>query len=75
MQAHLSARPGLERELEAELDWFEARVRGRTYLVEDRFGRADITAASLLASIAQSVACPLYRQAKLRPPIEEACRG
>ena len=46
--------PRIEGELDRELDWFETRLGQRGYLVGDRFGRADITAASLLSPIAGS---------------------
>ena len=41
-------------ELEAELDWLDAKLSdGRFYLVGDRFSRADLTVASLLAGFAR----------------------
>ena len=40
--------------LEAELDWLDAKLAdGRLYLVGDRFSRADLTVASLLANFAR----------------------
>ena len=40
--------------LEAELDWLDARLGdGRPYLAGDRFSRADLTVASLLANFAR----------------------
>ncbi len=44
--------PSLTQAIEAELDWFEARLDGRPHLVGEAFGRADLTAASLLAPLA-----------------------
>ena len=63
--------PDLERRLEAELDWFDGRVEGRRFLVGDRFGRADLTAASLLAPLARPAACPLYQELALPPRLQE----
>jgi glutathione S-transferase len=41
--------------LETELDWLDSKLSdGRPYLIEDRFSRADLTVASLLAPFA----CP-----------------
>src|SRR6185369_14117173 len=55
MIAGMNARPVLveqvERQLGAELDWFDRRLDGRRHLVGDRLGRADITAASLLGPL------------------------
>ena len=40
--------------LEAELDWLDAKLAdGRAYLASDRFSRADLTVASLLANFAR----------------------
>jgi glutathione S-transferase len=40
--------------LEDEFDWLEEKLAdGRTYLVGDRFSRADLTVASLLAQFAR----------------------
>ena len=40
--------------LEEEFDWLEEKLAdGRTYLVGDRFSRADLTVASLLAQFAR----------------------
>jgi glutathione S-transferase len=70
----MNARPrllgALKEKLDSELDWFENRLRGAPYLVGNRFGRADITAASLLAPLARPQACPLYRQVILPDAIE-----
>jgi glutathione S-transferase len=75
MIAGMNARPTLvrrvEAQLDAELDWFDRRVAGRQFLVGDQFGRADITAASLLAPLARPTACPLYRLVVLPTEIEE----
>ncbi|WP_407523598.1 glutathione S-transferase N-terminal domain-containing protein [Methylobacterium oryzisoli] len=75
MEAWADARPGLERQVEAALDWFDAQVAGRHYLVGGGFGRADITAASLLAPLARPAACPLYRHLSLPFAVEDALRG
>src|SRR3712207_4102861 len=73
MIAGMNARPSLVGELEgrlgAELDWFDGRIDGRPHLVGDRLGRADITAASLLAPLTRPAALPLYRQVLLPPRV------
>jgi glutathione S-transferase len=56
-------RPGAAAEsrarLEAELDWLDGRLAdGRTYLAGDRFSRADLTVASLLANFAKPKELP-----------------
>ena len=38
----------MEQKITAELDWFEDQLAGREHLVGDKFGRADLTAASSL---------------------------
>ena len=72
MDARAALVPDLERDLAAELDWFGGHLRGRYYLIGDRLGRADITAASLLAPLARPAACPLYRRVALPPRVEAA---
>jgi glutathione S-transferase len=64
MNARPALVPRLQREVEGELDWFEGRLGDRAYLDGDGFGRADITAASLLAPLARPAACPLYRRVR-----------
>ena len=50
-------------ELEAELDWLDNRLADdRSYLVEDRFSRADLTVASLLAPFACPEEIPAFRE-------------
>lgn len=75
MVAGMDARPALipelEQKLTAELDWFEDHLAGRRHLVNDRFGRADITAASLLAPLARPAAHPHYRRVRLPERLEE----
>jgi glutathione S-transferase len=47
--------------LEAELDWLDNKLAdGRTYLAGDRFSRADLTVASLLATFARPKEMPIY---------------
>lgn len=59
IMAHMyDIRPGAAAEsrakLEAELDWLDAKLaEGRAYLAGDRFSRADLAVASLLANFAQ----------------------
>ena len=76
MRAGMNTRPelvpSLERELEAELDWFEAHLGSRDHLVGVGLGRADITAASLLAP--RPEACPLYRKPRLPSAVEATVR-
>lgn len=63
--------PELGHELEDELDWFDHHLAGRHHLAGDQLGRADITAASLLAPLARPAACPLYRKAELPVTAED----
>jgi len=52
-------------ELEAELDWLDAKLSdGRFYLVGNRFSRADLTVASLLAGFAR----PEQTSRRMTPP-------
>src|SRR6516162_2522924 len=45
--------------LEAELDWLDSKLAGdRTYLAGDRFSRADLTVASILANFARPKELP-----------------
>jgi glutathione S-transferase len=58
MQRMYDTRPGAAADsrarLEAEFDWLDAKLAdGRPYLAGDRFSRADLTVASLLANFAQ----------------------
>ena len=54
--------------VEAELDWFDGLLRdGRRFLVGDRFSRADLTAASLLAPLALPPEHPTYAALELPP--------
>ena len=61
---------GLAHAIEAELDWLEARLGERPYLVGDRFGRADITAASLLSPLARPAVVPLYGPIRFPPEVD-----
>lgn len=65
MMQQLEVRPGAAAEsrakLEAELDWLDAKLAdGRPYLAGDRFSRADLTVASLLAGYAKPREIPAY---------------
>jgi glutathione S-transferase len=75
MVSGMNARPALVPELEhkiiAELDWFEDELAGRQHLIGDKFGRADLTAASLLAPLARPSACPLYRNVRTPERLEQ----
>src|SRR6476659_7545246 len=53
MEARIELLPELRQKLSMALDWFEAELSGRQYLVGERFGRADLTAASLLGPLAR----------------------
>lgn len=58
-------RPGAASEsrtaLESELDWIDAKLSdGRFYLAGDRFSRADLTVASLLAGFARPKEMSVY---------------
>ncbi len=72
MDARAALLPRLEQEVAAELDWFDGHLSERRYLVGDRFGRADITAASLLAPLARPAEYPASRQIVLPPSVEDA---
>jgi glutathione S-transferase len=66
MLRRLDIRPGAAAEsrakLEAEFDWLDAKLAdGRPYLAGERFSRADLTVASLLATFARPKEMPLYR--------------
>ena len=50
----------------------EGRDGGRGRLVGDRFGRADITAASLLAPLAPPGEHPVYRRGAMPAAVEDA---
>ncbi len=69
MQANPAIVPSLIERLGAELDWLPAVMKERgDYLVGDEFGRADLTAASLLAPLAIPPDCPVanpYRKVRL----------
>jgi glutathione S-transferase len=75
MDARPARVPALAHELEVELTWFDDHLAGRAHLVGDHFGRADITAASLLAPLARPPACPLYRQAVMPPSVEDTLKS
>lgn len=65
MMQQLDIRPGAASEsrakLESELDWLDAKLAdGRPYLTGDRFSRADLTVASLLAGYARPKEMPVY---------------
>jgi glutathione S-transferase len=70
MNARAALLPDLEQKLTEELDWFEDQLAGRRHLIGDKFGRADLTAASLLAPLARPPECPLYRKLQLPERLE-----
>ena len=54
----------------AELDWLDALLAdGRRFLVGDRFSRADLTAASLLAPVARPDEHPSYQHLQIPPGV------
>ena len=54
--------------VEDELDWFDGLLAdGRRFLLGDRFSRADITAASLLAALALPKEHPTYGALEVPP--------
>jgi glutathione S-transferase len=56
------------RVVEGELDWFDGLLAdGRRFLLGDRFSRADITAASLLAPLALPKEHPTYGVLEVPP--------
>lgn len=73
MAASMEARPEIEPELksrlDAELAWFEQRLGTAAYLDGDSFGRADLTAASLLSPLAMPAQGPSFRHLRLRGPV------
>jgi glutathione S-transferase len=49
--------------LEGELDWLDSKLSdGRLYLAGDRFSRADLTTASLLAPFARPQEMPVFHE-------------
>lgn len=47
--------------MEQELDWLDSKLAdGRPYLAGERFGRADLTVASLLSTFARPKEMPIY---------------
>jgi glutathione S-transferase len=71
MSAHPFVLPELEDRLDAELAWFDERISGRHHLAGGQFGRACLTAASLLAPLARPPECPFYNRV-IMPPVMEA---
>lgn len=68
----LGTRQGLESRqiVVAELDWLDALLAdGRRFLVGDRFSRADLTAASLLAPLARPDEHPSYQHLQIPPGV------
>ncbi len=72
-------RPGAAAEsrakIEEELDWLDAKLAdGRPHLVGDRFSRADLTVASLLAPFARPKEMPVYHALAIPEPLTEDVR-
>lgn len=72
MDARAALVPMLQQKIATELDWFDSELGERRFLAGDGLGRADITAASLLAPLARPPALPLYSRVKLPAPVEDA---
>jgi glutathione S-transferase len=75
MQAKPALLPELTARMAERLAWFEQVVRERgPHLAGATFGRADLTAASLLAPLAAPAGCPvrnLYRQVRYPPAVAD----
>jgi glutathione S-transferase len=57
-----------KRVIEEELDWLDETLSdGRGYLLGDKFSRADLTAASLLAPIVRPKEHPVYNKVSMPP--------
>ena len=78
MMAGLDARaerlPALAAQLETEFDWLEISLGGRSYYTGTSFGRADITAASLLSPLMRPAVLPLYGPIRFPPAVTETLR-
>ena len=72
MDTRQELRPQLERRIDVELDWVGRLVREDGTLATRGFGRAAITAASMLAPLAQPGAIPLYRRLRLPDDMTQA---
>jgi glutathione S-transferase len=66
MAAHPEIEPVLKGRLDAEFTWFEQRLGSAPYLGGESFGRADLTAASLLSPLAMPAHGPSFRHVRLR---------
>ena len=65
MKADARRLPDIADRLARELDGLDRKIGSRRYFAGDRFGRADITAASLLAPLSCPAELPLYRAIKM----------
>jgi glutathione S-transferase len=79
MLRKFAIRPGAAAEsrakIEEELDWLDAKLAdGRPYLAGDRFSRADLTVASLLAPFARPKEMPVYHAMPIPEPLSEDVR-
>lgn len=60
--------------LEVELDWLDEKLSdGRQYLAGDKFSRADVTVASLLAPFARPPEMPVYHEMSLTDGLKADC--
>lgn len=64
--------PSLATEVAEVLGWFGRHLDGRSYLSGDGFGRAELTAASLLAPLARPDVSPLYGRIRMPDDIQSA---
>jgi glutathione S-transferase len=61
------------RKLEVELDWLDDKLSdGRPYLAGDKFSRADVTVASLLAACARPDQMPIYHDMSIPDALASA---
>jgi glutathione S-transferase len=60
--------------LDVELDWLDEKLSdGRPYLAGDKFSRADVTVASLLAFFARPPEMPIYNEMSLTNELKADC--
>lgn len=64
--------PVLEEQINQHLDWSDTLVTDGVSLNRGKFGRTEITVASLLAPVAMPDAMPIYRTITLPPEISRA---
>ena len=71
MDTRPEAAPDSRARVESELDWLDEQLSdGRSFLVGDRFSRADLTVAALLAPLARPEEAHVYRAMRLPAALE-----